>query len=470
MIKIANKYKLYDKIRLALSRSTQSCKRPCDHDNQRPDTSAGSSDSITSTKSHKRHKRPKLYHQTRPIVIDPYDRPTSTLLTPSKARTSIAPTPQRDGKVLGLFDGLSSGSVSRCSVSRKALLSVTGNTQITPSKGPSGQSGSEGQLKSSSVLTPTTQQVTKAVFTPSNRDRKHISQCQNDDTPAFLRRDSQRNLSNLENINDDDDDHPGNWSPMIKHRPAHARGLSALVKDLRAMQDDALDEDLDMLRDMENTSTFESFASKMHSQTERAGASVLTGDSQMPELPLGPDRRVDSEAESIGGEGKTRDGRVLKIWKKKGQKRTTRRVNMKPNQAKWKPEPKWNGGVVDESEDDGTEFVRDPLGEKALVEESRVLGPAVPEDGKAGAIAVDRDQHEDLPTNSTGDNEEEDDIVTKMEKYRKAKAAYNKDQREGLVQKAKKKISATAHANFRALKIKNKNSKAKGGGRFGRRR
>lgn len=32
----------------------------------------------------------------------------------------------------------------------------------------------------------------------------------------------------------------------------------------------------------------------------------------------------------------------------------------------------------------------------------------------------------------------------------------------------KKKISSTAHANFRALKIKNKQSKAKGGNRYGR--
>lgn len=38
--------------------------------------------------------------------------------------------------------------------------------------------------------------------------------------------------------------------------------------------------------------------------------------------------------------------------------------------------------------------------------------------------------------------------------------------KEGLVKKAARKISASAHANFRKLKIKNKNSKAKG--RFGR--
>jgi len=39
---------------------------------------------------------------------------------------------------------------------------------------------------------------------------------------------------------------------------------------------------------------------------------------------------------------------------------------------------------------------------------------------------------------------------------------------DGIVKKAAKKISATAHANFRRLNIKNKNSKANGRGRFGR--
>ena len=41
---------------------------------------------------------------------------------------------------------------------------------------------------------------------------------------------------------------------------------------------------------------------------------------------------------------------------------------------------------------------------------------------------------------------------------------------EPTVKKVAKQISVTAHANFRKLKIKNKNSKASGRGRFGGRR
>lgn len=50
-----------------------------------------------------------------------------------------------------------------------------------------------------------------------------------------------------------------------------------------------------------------------------------------------------------------------------------------------------------------------------------------------------------------------------------AVAGMNEKEKEvGPIKKAAKKISATAHANFKKLKIKNQNSKA-GGRRFGRR-
>ena len=41
---------------------------------------------------------------------------------------------------------------------------------------------------------------------------------------------------------------------------------------------------------------------------------------------------------------------------------------------------------------------------------------------------------------------------------------------EGTVKKAARKVSASVHANYRRLKIKSKNSKGQGKGRFGRRR
>ena len=212
-------------------------------------------------------------------------------------------------------------------------------------------------------------------------------------------------------------------------RPA-GKGLSDLVKGLRDMEDEKLDEELEMLRELEAYS----------GPSSKIGQSkVLVDDSQRPDMPLGPDGEVESEdEEDIEKEGQGRNGKPMKIWKKKGQKRTTRRVLMKPNIAKWKPEPAWKGEADSEEED-----------EQAVVEQTQIAKQRPNED------------YEDELASEEHANE------TECEKKKmKKKVDGNK---QGFVAKVRK-ISATAHANFRALKIKNKHSKGKRGARFGRRR
>ena len=212
-------------------------------------------------------------------------------------------------------------------------------------------------------------------------------------------------------------------------RPA-GKGLSALVKGLRDMEDEKLDEELEMLREMEDQS----------GPSSKIGLSqVLVDDSQRPDMPLGPDGGLESEdEEAIEKEGQGRNGKPLKIWKKKGQKRTTRRVLMKPNVAKWKPEPVWKGEAESEEED-----------KQAVVEQTQTTTQRPNED-----YEDDLDSEEDANEAEGGRNKT------------KKKADENK---QGFVAKVRK-ISATAHANFRALKIKNKQSKGKRGARFGRKR
>ena len=208
------------------------------------------------------------------------------------------------------------------------------------------------------------------------------------------------------------------------------KGLSALVKGLRDMEDEKLDEELEMLREMEDQSGPSSKISPPQ---------VLVDDSQRPDMPLGPDGGLESEdEEDIEKEGQGRNGKPLKIWKKKGQKRTTRRVLMKPNVAKWKPEPAWKGEAESEEED-----------KQAVVEQKHTTTQRPNED-----YEDDQDSEEDASEAQSG------------RKKKKKKADENK---QGFVAKVRK-ISATAHANFRALKIKNKQSKGKRGARFGRRR
>jgi DNA replication regulator SLD2 len=142
-------------------------------------------------------------------------------------------------------------------------------------------------------------------------------------------------------------------------------------------------------------------------------------------------------SESDGGEGKDRQGRPLRIFKKKGQKRTTRRVNIKPTWNKRPAAPVTNMGPVDDDDDDD-----DNLVPKTQLDES---------DG-------------DFGDNVSSASESE------SEKRKKKKEKAGK--KEGTVKKAARKVNELAHANFQRLKLKN--SGAKGGpghnSRFRRRR
>lgn len=112
---------------------------------------------------------------------------------------------------------------------------------------------------------------------------------------------------------------------------------------------------------------------------------------------------------------------------------------MKPVTGKWKPEPEWKGP---RDSDDADEVVVDTQDVDAV---------ATQRDGEAGG---DRgDGHV-----GTADSQ------TSLAKRDGLADAFVKGKR------APRKISSTAHANYRALKIKNKHSKGKAGGKYGRRR
>ena len=262
---------------------------------------------------------------------------------------------------------------------------------------------------------------------------KGVSKLRFDDTPNFLRRNSQRALPGQGNENDEPN---VSWSPVASRklsRPFAGKGLSALLKGLRDLEEDKLDEELDMLHQ---------FEAGGHASRKEPGAEVLVIDSQRQDMPLGPDGGLESEDhEDLVNEGKGRDGKPLKIWKKKGQKRTTRKVVMKPSTGKWKPEPAWKASNESENED-GVPMVGDS--QFALAKSDL---------DKQNLLGEDSDDYSRVQKNTT--------------------AKTSKEQEEGrdwYAKKVRKKISATAHANFRALKIKNKQSKAKRAGGFGRRK
>lgn len=379
-------------------------------------------------------------------------------------RTCIGPTPQKDGRVLGLFDLLSpaSGNLKKTPSKRSSLGIANPNTFATPTKRPlagevegkqyTGKKPARSPISASkrtyldSFLTPSAQRLADR-NTPGSRSG--ISKIQFDNTPSFLRRDSQRGWTEHQGEHDAENgtDDAVSWSPVaVRKRPKLAgRGLSTLVKGLRDMEDEKLDDELDVLREMEaadDTIVGPGAMSK--------SSAVVVEDNQVFDMPLGPDGvgASDDDLDEYENEGKGRDGKPLKVWKKKGQKRTTRKTNIKPNNAKWKPEPEWQGTKDD---DDASDRL-------AVIAETQLVGAAEKPLEQAG----EDDNMEYLEEESW--SEVEDSRLTKTEPKAKEKPV-----KPGSNAAPKtKKVSATAHANYRALKIKNKQSKGKRGGRFGR--
>ena len=296
-------------------------------------------------------------------------------------------------------------------------------------------SGAKGNILGD-VVTPSIRRATDS-STPASRSE--VSKFRLDDTPAFLRRDSQRADMGKKNLIGEEQG--VSWSPVAIHRPPEAagRGLSALLRGLREMEDEGLDEELDMLREMESDG-----APRNHVDQSK----ILVNDSQKPEMPLGPNGGTESDEDVIEytDRGKRQEGKPLKVWKKKGQKRTTRKVLMKPNTAKWKPEPAWS---IDQPNEDDQDSAA----------ETQIVGVDRSSDCKERGC--NDDEFRDVRGSAEGTEARigsSDAIEVKSAK--KGESA----------KKAKKKVSATAHANFRALNIKNKQSRGKKGGRFGRKR
>lgn len=187
-----------------------------------------------------------------------------------------------------------------------------------------------------------------------------------------------------------------------------------------AHNNDEFDDDLEALREFED---------EIHEKH------VLVRDSQMDMAPI-----ARSEEEQ---------GPLVREFKKKGQKRTTRRANIKPVAQGSIAQPKFvapDGFETDEE----TEDIHSEVGPSK---------------------ARHNEDYEHCSDSDSTDCNYDDTSDKAMKKSKVSKASGE----QGAASKAKKKAgtinpNAQSHMNFRSLKIKNKNSKAKGVGRnrFGR--
>ncbi len=505
---VATKYKEYNKIRDVLAgKLTVAALEVSSHPKKRIPHNRSESVAIISPATQRLRLTPRV-KRLRPDDVDPYDAPFS--VTPRRVLSAIGPTPQRDGQALGIFDLVSNPGSGRkmqgTPTSRKrkieALLGQEEDVENhpfvaqTPSQRHSTKAGdmldhlagtpvsqlrtsrhkhsrtpiSDGKkfMLSQFFATPSAVRyagVAEGLVGPTpllNRVLGHSSgkpqhRENPDSTPAYLRRSysfKDRLLSASSNPSRDNSSDVDPSSPSsVRTRPRRTNGkqakfapkpLSQFAAEMRKREDEMHDDDMDAMRDM-----------------EKGEAGVLIGDSQPPVT--GPTSGQVEEAPQ-------------RVWKKRGQKRTTRRVIMRPSMLKASKAQKRRPAV---DEDDNNEAEEE---NNEQMEARKGVHDDVSEDELHANPADDNDGVDEHNAQSEDDDEPcKETIASKTSKAKSKKTSKPASDEKALGKPPKppkdtKKPNtinpnAVSHMNFRSLKIKNKNSKAKGRGRgrFGRR-
>lgn len=482
MICLAAKYKEYDNVRNILSGKIPQPKPEIK--GQTPKKRKHEGRQLESSKRQQIDRTPARA-SLQPWEVDPYESPSVIRnLFASEKKTALGPTPQKDGQVLGLFD-LLQDSGSEPTPSKKENLKPPGThiTQATPNKSRQIDTMKHSRTPASAskrylldaFATPSKNKLlnTPGGKTPSSVSKLHFS------TPSFLRRDSQR-VRQLPAVNENEDGLALSPEVIRVPRKPLVRGLSSMLASLRKMEEEAADDDLEALHEMENemagisnkpaakTQTKANPKPKpksiqeeaededqdalnaLHEMENEAGNNTTVTAKSNPKPQ--PEILVeDSQTGLLGGfddiaaydsapeDPKDRDGQPLKVYKKKGQKRTTRRVNMKPVRSK----PAANPIPADEESDD------ELAGDKLVAETQLVEGDDM--SGFADARNFDSDSQSEYTASEGGTRYRRPD----QSKKRKVMG------KDGKIKTAARKVTALANQNFKRLKLRN--SGAKGG-------
>ncbi|GAB0139131.1 hypothetical protein EsDP_00007346 [Epichloe bromicola] len=435
---IARKYKDYHKYRDILSGKLPPPSKPESNPKRRR------CDPVPAETPLKRTK-----HADTPSKQRPHDGFMNTpaisrrLFSPAPV-TSLGPTPQRDGHVLGLFDLLVEKELG--TPSRKDKLQPHGtpsragaNVLSTPSKRTAMNDPGSTTKLGRTPMSSSRKQMLNMFATPMKNRRgsidgktmSSVSKLQFD-TPVFLKRHGLPAVDENAMFADP--------APLRLPRKPLVRGLSEIVASLRKVEEDVLDDDLEALREIENDTAGVSRPMSPSLGTRPAPApvpaapAVLEPDSQGRPMLLGG---FDNEEmyDSAHEDGVDRNGNPLPAYKKKGQKRTTRKANIRPTMKK-RPQV-----VVAQEHGNG----EDDEGADVVPETQVIAGP----DG----------DYEDGASS--------DEAPAKGAANKKSKA-----KKDVPVKKVAKKVNELAHANFKRLKLRNHGAKGGPGfnSRFRRRR
>ncbi|KAK6953349.1 hypothetical protein Daesc_005652 [Daldinia eschscholtzii] len=433
---IARKYKKYNQVRDILSGKIPP---PKNKSKESSSSRKREPEEVLAVTPSKRSKPTETPLHMRERIIDPemFETPSSRKLFSPAVPTSVGPTPQRDGRILGLFDLLEENDENTPSKNRRGGSLEDNAIHATPSKNTTSENNNDAVKMdktpiSSKRATLFTTPSRRNTNTPLGRTPSSIRKLQLT-TPSFLRR------APLTTV-DENGDYVAP-APLRFPRKPLGRSLSSAVASLRKLEEEALDDDLEALREVENDVN-PSATNKPAKKKE----DILEPDSQAQQLLGGFDDEAlyDSAPEEQVG----RNGQPLKIYKKKGQKRTTRRVNMRPTRSKRPQQPtEEQAGSDDEDE---------------VVAETQA---GLTKEGDSPPLDLGSDSEFD-PIEGEG-QEPKEKITEKKNKTEKT------DKKDGKVQKAARKVNELAHANFKRLKLKNHGAKGPPsgfGGRFRRRR
>ncbi|KAM3413893.1 DNA replication regulator SLD2 [Cercospora zeina] len=379
-----------------------------------------------------------------PIRLEsPRDQPQNVLSpvkelepepTPQWVRAGLGPTPQRDGHVLGLFD--IEDDIHETPLKARHDGKAADLVAATPSKGTS--SAEHVHMKSPESSNGKRFMLAAFAGTPLKRKRENhdigttSSSKRMFATPSFLRR-----CNPLAKIDEDEDAHMPVSRPPFQKRGL-VRSLSTIIQNLKKQQEKDMEEEWDIMDEIEAELRGETIPKQKEKKKEKPKLQVE--DSQATEMPLGPDQAPESSDEDSAREN---NEPTRKPWKKKGLKRQTRRTNMKPVLHK----PRKEGDVDPDPSDDE---------ERTVISETQPQGH-------------DEDDFEDVEKATEIDRPAQKSKSTKSNISTKGKREAPKETDKDDSKKKPRKVNPESHANYRRLNIKNKNSKAKGRGRFGRR-
>ncbi|KFY14968.1 hypothetical protein V491_05841 [Pseudogymnoascus sp. VKM F-3775] len=299
----------------------------------------------------------------------------------------------------------------------------------------------------------------KTSLTPSSVSKLNLS------TPSFLRRDNR--VGALEAISEDAADALSPPAPRMPKRTL-VRGLSSMLASLREMQEEALDDDLDALREMESGPPPPNAGPKQalpKPQAPKLQESVQVGDSQQlsdfpfidfPDLDFNNDGKDEENALGEKEQAIADRDSQLPVYKKKGQKRTTRKVNIKPVRTR-APAQEVAPMAYSDDEDDEYGAGQDDTQERDT--QNPDLIPDTQEGFEAGSLPLYKAVRN---FDSGSENSTQYTASEGGTRYKRSKQKTTG---------RKHKVGAQAHTNYKRMKLKN--SGAKGGrlgGKFGRRR